>query len=85
MTRRSTSLLVLGALLAASLLLTPDVLLIVFAGVLLAVLLHGGGHAIAMKLGIADGWGIALFLLGIVIALAGFQYDRRTGDRGTDR
>lgn len=73
MTRRSTSLLVLGALLAASLLLTPDVVLIVFAGVLLAVLLHGGGHAIAMKLGIADGWGIALFLLGIVIALAGFS------------
>lgn len=72
MTRRSTSLLVLVTALAALLLLAPDVLLIIFAGILLAVLLHGGGHWVAIRLGFADGWGIGLFLLGIVIALAGF-------------
>ncbi|WP_305720452.1 AI-2E family transporter [Bradyrhizobium sp.] len=72
MTRRSTSLLVLIAALTALLLVAPDVLLIVFAGVLLAVFLHGGGSWIATKVGIADGWGIGLFLLGIVFALAAF-------------
>ena len=63
MSTRSTSLLVLLACLAA-LLVVPDVLLIVFAGILLAVLLHGGGHWIAARLGVADGWGVGLFLLG---------------------
>ncbi len=72
MTRRSISLLVLAAALAALLLLAPDVPLIVFAGILLAVLLHGGGHWIATRLGIAGGWGIGLFLLGIALALAVF-------------
>lgn len=71
MSTRSTSLLVLLACLAA-LLVVPDVLLIVFAGILLAVLLHGGGHWIAARLGVADGWGVGLFLLGIVIAFAVF-------------
>lgn len=72
MTRRSISLLVLLVALAALAVYVPDILLIVFAGVLLAVLLHGGGHWIATRLGIADGWGIGLFLLGVVIALTGF-------------
>ena len=60
--------LVLGTLL----LLVPDVILIVFAGLLLAVFLQGGGHWIAGKLHVADGWGIGLFLLSIVVALAVF-------------
>lgn len=72
MTRRSTSLLVLIAALTTLLLVAPDVLLIVFAGILLAVLVHGGGHWIATKFGIGDGWGIGLFLLTIVFALATF-------------
>ncbi len=72
MTRRSTSLLVLMATFAALLLLAPDVLLIVFAGVLLAVLIHGSGTWIAGKFGIADGWGIGLFLLAVVLAFAAF-------------
>lgn len=71
-TRRSISLLVLPVALAILAVFVPDILLIVFAGILLAVLLHGGGHWIATRLGIADGWGIGLFLLGIVVALAGF-------------
>lgn len=72
MTRRAISLLVLAAALATLLVLAADVLLVVFAGILLAVLLHGAGHWIAGTLGIGDGWGIGLFLLGILIALAGF-------------
>ena len=72
MAPRTTSLLVLFGVLAALLLLAPDVLLIVFAGVLLAVLLRGGGHWIAQKLGIADGVGIGLFLLGVIAAFAVF-------------
>lgn len=71
MSRRSTSLLVLAAVLAA-LLVAPDVALLVFAGILLAVFLHGGGHWIATRLGIADAWGVGLFLTGIVLALALF-------------
>lgn len=72
MTRRSAASLVLLAALAALILLAPDVLLIVFAGILLGVLLDGGGHWIATKFGIADGWGIGLFLLGVALALAAF-------------
>lgn len=72
MTRRAISLLVLAAALATLLVLAADVLLVVFAGILLAVLLHGAGHWIARTLGIGDGWGIGLFLLGILVALAGF-------------
>lgn len=72
MTKRTISLAVLAATLAAFLLLAPDVLLIVFAGILLGVLLHGGGHWIATRLGIADGWGIGLFLSGVVAALVLF-------------
>lgn len=72
MTRRSISLLVVLGALATLAIFVPDILLIVFAGVLLAVLVHGGGHGIAVKLGIAHGWGIGLFLLAIVVALAGF-------------
>lgn len=72
MTRQTTSLLLLATTVAILLLLVPDVLLIVFAGILLAVFLQGGGHWIASRLGLADGWGIGLFLLGIVAALVVF-------------
>lgn len=70
--RRSISLLALAGMLATLLLLAPDVLLIVFAGILLAVLLNGCGHWIATRLGIADGWGIGLFLFGVAIAIGTF-------------
>ena len=72
MTRQTISLLLLAALLVILLLLVPDVLLIVFAGILLAVFLQGGGHWIATRLGLADGWGIGLFMLAIVAALVVF-------------
>ncbi len=72
MTRRTISLLILMAGLAALVLVAPDVLLIVFAGILLAVLLHGGGSWIAARLGIRDGWGVGLFLLGVIVTFAAF-------------
>lgn len=71
MSTRSTSLLVLAAALA-TLLAAPDVALLVFAGILLAVFLQGGGHAIASRLGLSDAWGVGLFLAAIVLALALF-------------
>jgi predicted PurR-regulated permease PerM len=64
-------LLVLAAA-VATLLAAPDVALLVFAGILLAVFLNGGGHAIASRLGVADAWGVGLFLGAIVLALALF-------------
>lgn len=50
----------------------PDVLLIVFAGLLRAVLIHGGGSWIAASLGIGLGWGIDLFFAAIVAIFADF-------------
>jgi predicted PurR-regulated permease PerM len=72
MSRRTVSLLILALSIAAVALIAPDVALIVFAGILLAILIHGSGHWIADKLGIRDGFGIALFLLIVVGALATF-------------
>jgi len=72
MTKRSTSLLMVIATLAALVLLAPDALLVVFAGILLSVLVNGGGHWIALKVGIAYKWGVGLFVLGIAIVLAAF-------------
>lgn len=72
MTRQNISLLVVAIVAAVFLILTPDVFLLAFAGMLLAILLNGGGHWIGSKLGIADEWGIGLFILGILVFLAAF-------------
>lgn len=72
MTRRATSLLVFAFATAGLLVVAPDVFLVIFAGILLAVLLHGGGRWIARKLGVADGWGIGVFLLAVLIGLGAF-------------
>ncbi|MBB5753115.1 AI-2E family transporter [Prosthecomicrobium pneumaticum] len=72
MTRSHTSLLVLFGAAGLLLLLAPDVFLIVFAGVLLAVFLHSGGAWIGARLGIRPAFGVGLFLALIVLALLGF-------------
>lgn len=72
MTPRVTSLLVVAAAFTALLLLAPDVLLIVLAGVLIAVFLRGGGRWIGEKTGIPGVWGVALFLLALIAAAAAF-------------
>lgn len=72
MSRRFLSILAIALVLAALLILAPDVVLILFAGILFAVLLHSGGNWIGSLLGIGEQWGIGLFVLGILLAVAGF-------------
>lgn len=72
MSRGLISILVLGLLLSGLLVLAPEVGLILFAGTLLAVLIHGGGRWTAARLGSGIHLGIGLFLLVIVMAFAGF-------------
>ncbi|MDX6750625.1 AI-2E family transporter [Geminicoccaceae bacterium 1502E] len=72
MSRRQVSLLVVAAVLALLLVLAPRVLLVVFAGVLLAVFLRGGGDAIARWTGTGKGWGLGLFtvlLAGLAVGI----------------
>lgn len=69
--RHAMSLVLLFAALALVLILVPDVLLVVFAGLLLGVFFSGGGGWIARHTGVARGWGIGAFVLLIILALAG--------------
>lgn len=71
MQRRHVSLAVLAAIFIIFLVLAPDVLLIVFAGVLFAVFLHGGGDWIARKFGLPYGAGVGIFATVIVLLLVG--------------
>ncbi|MCZ0964514.1 AI-2E family transporter [Paracoccus sp. EF6] len=71
--RRALSLGILGALLILLLAFAPDVLLVIFAGLLFAVFFSGGGEWLARRLGIGRNWGIGLFLLILVLALAGIS------------
>ena len=72
MTRRTVSLLVLALVFLLILWLAPSVLLVVFAGILVAVLLRGGGNWIARKLNIGPSYGLALFCVALVLAAAVF-------------
>ena len=68
--RRAVSLAVLLAALLFLLIVAPDVLLVIFAGVLFAVFFNGGGRFIARHSGVSRGWGIGLFILLLLSALA---------------
>lgn len=70
--RRTVSLAVPGALLLVLLIAVPDLPLVIFAGILLAVLISASGSWIARSLGIPRGIGIGLFLLLTIAGLAGF-------------
>lgn len=74
MTRRKVSILVAASALVAILIVAPDIPLLVFAGILLAVFLRGGGDFIAEKLRFGSMLGLAAFVLLILLAaaLAGF-------------
>jgi predicted PurR-regulated permease PerM len=74
MQRRTISCLVLGLAVAILLVFVPHVLLIVFAGLLTAVLLHGAGALLAGALRLPVPAGIGLFVLLLAAALAGFGY-----------
>lgn len=69
--RRATSLIVLIAMFAVAVVVAPDVLLVVFAGLLFGVFFGGGGGWLARRIGIGRGWGIGLFTLLVTLALAG--------------
>ncbi|GGD24883.1 AI-2E family transporter [Aureimonas glaciei] len=65
MTRRTVSLSVLCATFVLLLWLAPDVLLVVFAGILMAVFLRGGGDWVAGRLGVKGGYGVAIFCVAL--------------------
>ncbi|EHL95829.1 hypothetical protein HMPREF9946_05066 [Acetobacteraceae bacterium AT-5844] len=72
MRRRTISLLVLVVALLLLLWLVPDVPLLVFAGVLLAVFLRGGGDLIGARLGLPAPLRVLLFVLLLVVLGTGF-------------
>lgn len=76
------SALVLLAALLALFILAPGVLLVVFAGALLAVALRALAVPIAMRLGIGRGWGVmivSLLALALVAVAIWFASDALTG------
>lgn len=68
--RQAVSLAVILVTLLFILIVAPDVLLVIFAGVLFAVFFSGGGTFIARHSGLPRGWGIGLFILLLLGALA---------------
>lgn len=70
MTRRHISVLVIATVVLALFIFAPDVILTIFAGVLVAVLLRAGGTWIAARLRVRDVWGIAIFMVLLVALIA---------------
>lgn len=69
--QRAVSLAVPGVVLLGLMLVAPNVPLVIFAGILLAVLVSASGSWIARRLGCSRRIGIALFMLVFNLALAG--------------
>jgi predicted PurR-regulated permease PerM len=67
--RRQVSITVIAILLLALFALAPDVVLVIFAGILFAVFLGGGGEWIAARTGLGRRTGIGLFILAILLTL----------------
>ncbi len=68
---RRVSLLVIFSLLALVLIAAPEVLLVIFAGLLFGVFFSSGGEWLAHRVSIGRNWGIGLFVLLVLLALAG--------------
>ncbi len=68
---RTVSSLALAAVLLLLIVVAPDVLLIIFAGILVSVFLGGGGLWVSRHTGLSRGFGIALFILLILGVLGG--------------
>jgi hypothetical protein len=62
MTRRVVSVLALIGILLLLVWQASEVLLVVFAGVLLALFLRGGGDWLARRTGLSGGWGLLLLV-----------------------
>lgn len=69
MSRRAVAVAVLAAAFILVLCTAPDVLLVVFAGILMAVFLRGGGDWIADKLNLRGGTGLAIFAVALAVAI----------------
>ena len=69
LTRSAVSGLVFTGIVVLLALLASHVLLVLFASLLVAVLLHGGGAWIAGKTGVGYGWALALFTIAILAGL----------------
>ncbi|MDB6453170.1 AI-2E family transporter [Falsirhodobacter sp. 20TX0035] len=73
MTRRGwVSVLLIAAVLVAVVVFAPQVPLLIFAGVLVAVFLRGGGEGLGRMTGIGGGWGLLVFLLLLAALIALF-------------
>lgn len=68
---RTVSLIVLAAVFILMIVIAPDVLLVVFAGILVSVLLGGGGAWVARRTGAPRGLGIAAFIAAILLGFGG--------------
>ncbi|TCH99664.1 AI-2E family transporter [Roseococcus sp. SYP-B2431] len=73
MSRTLLSALILLATLLVLFILTPGVLLVLFAGALLAVALRALAVPIAARLGVGEGWGVAAVAL-LALVLAGLAF-----------
>lgn len=75
MNRPAVSILILCLAFLVVLWLAPDVPLIVFAGILMAVFLRSGGDWISSRTGLSPGYGLGLFFLALIaLALAFFAF-----------
>ena len=68
MSRSTVSILVVTGVLLLLVWAAPDVLLVIFAGILLAVLLRGGGDWLARHMRLREGWALLLFIAAILAA-----------------
>jgi len=68
---RVLSLFVLAVTFLVLVIIAPDVLLVIFAGILFSVFFSGGGEWIARHSGLPRGAGIAIFVTLIVATLIG--------------
>jgi predicted PurR-regulated permease PerM len=66
--RPTVSILALCVVLLLVLWFAADVVLVVFAGILMAVFLRGSGEWVAARLGIRKGYGVALFCVALTLA-----------------
>lgn len=72
--RRAVSLSVLFAGVTLFAVLAPDVLLVIFAGLLFGVFFDGGGSWLARRTGLARRWGIGLFVLLILAGCTAISF-----------
>ncbi len=70
--RRTVSLLILCSSFLLMLWLAADVLLAIFAGILLAVFLRSSGDWVGERVGLGKGIGLAIFLVALAGVIAGF-------------